>query len=97
TLLCAPPFTRALSLRRRQCPCPGDQTSDGPPQLFQFARLGKIGLRAGALSLPTVDPGGVGRAKNDGSVRIQRANFSAEFKRVSGFATLAEQKKTHPS
>src|SRR4030095_12540728 len=96
TLLCAPPFTRALSLRRRPCRCPGEQPPGGPPQPFQFARLGKIGLRAGALSLPTVDPGGVGRAKNDGSVRIQRANFSAEFKSVSGFATVAEQIEIDP-
>ena len=35
--------------------------------------------------------GGIGRANNDGSVRIQRANFSAEFKSASGFATVAEQ------
>jgi hypothetical protein len=48
-------------------------------------------LRAGAHSSLTAGRGGVGRAKNDGSVRIQRANFSAEFKSVSGFATVAEQ------
>jgi hypothetical protein len=48
-------------------------------------------LRAGAHSLLTVGRGGVGQAKNDGSVRIQRANFSAEFKGASVFATVAEQ------
>src|SRR6266540_695218 len=73
-----------------------DQTSDGLPQLLQFARLGQIGLRAGAHSLPTVGPGGIGRAKNDGSIRIQRANFSAEFKGVSVFATVAKQIEIDP-
>jgi len=48
-------------------------------------------LRAGPYSSLTVGRGGIGRAKNDGSVRIQRANFSAEFKGASGFATVAEQ------
>jgi hypothetical protein len=48
-------------------------------------------LRAGAHSSLTVGRGSVGRAKNDGSVRIQRANFSAEFKGISGFETIAEQ------
>jgi hypothetical protein len=77
-------------------PGPGDQTTDGPPQFLQIARLGYIGLRAGAHSLPTVGPGGVGRAKNDGSIRIKRANFSAEFKGVSVFTTIAEQIEIDP-
>jgi hypothetical protein len=53
-------------------------------------------LRADAHSSLTVGRGGVGRAKNDGSVRIQRANFSAEFKGASGFATVAEQIEIDP-
>src|SRR6266508_4449064 len=68
-------------------------------RLNSHARSVRAGANApgpGDHSLPTVGPGGIGRAKNDGSIRIQRANFSAEFKGVSVFATVAKQIEIDP-